>query len=85
MTETLACGYSSESTQRELSDEYQNDRVWMIFKNLCMLVLWMKVASALEGFRGDELCVVIMIIIKPSNAEATFVQSTRMQRLSKTI
>ena len=37
MTETLANGYSSESTQRELSNEYQHD------------VLWMKVALALEG------------------------------------
>ena len=30
--------YSSESTQRdELSNEYQPDRVWMVFKNLCVL------------------------------------------------
>ena len=27
MTETLANGYSSESTQWELSNEYQHDRV----------------------------------------------------------
>ena len=27
MTKTLAHEYSSESTQRELSNEYQNDRV----------------------------------------------------------
>ena len=27
MTETLAHGYSSESTQQELSNEYQHDRV----------------------------------------------------------
>ena len=27
MTETPACGNSSESTQRELSVEYQHDRV----------------------------------------------------------
>ena len=27
MTETLANGYSYESTQRELSNEYQHDRV----------------------------------------------------------
>ena len=27
MTETLAHGYSSESTQQELSNEYQYDRV----------------------------------------------------------
>ena len=49
MTETLAHGHSSESAQRELSNEYQHDRVWMIFKNLRVIVLWAKVASALEG------------------------------------
>ena len=27
MTETLAYGYSSESTQQELSNEYQHDKV----------------------------------------------------------
>ena len=32
MTETLANGYSSESTQRELFNEYQHDRVKMVFK-----------------------------------------------------
>ena len=32
MTETLANGYSSESTQRELSNEYQHDRVSMVFR-----------------------------------------------------
>ena len=49
MTETLAHGYSSESTQEELSNEYQYDKVKMVFKNLCILVLWTKVASELEG------------------------------------
>ena len=49
MTETVANGYSYESTQRELSYEYQHDRVEMFFKNLCILVLLMKVASAFEG------------------------------------
>ena len=49
MTETLANGYSSESTQRELSNEYQHDRVYMVFKNICILVIWTNVASALEG------------------------------------
>ena len=33
MTETLANGYSSESTQRELSNEYLHDRVKMFFQN----------------------------------------------------
>ena len=49
MTEILANGYSSESTQRERSNEYQHDRVSMVIRNLCVLVLWMKVALALEG------------------------------------
>ena len=50
MAETLEHGYSSESTQQELSIEYQHDRIyWMVFKNFCILVLWTKVASALEG------------------------------------
>ena len=51
MTETLAYGYSSESTRQELSNEYQHDRVCMVFKNVCVLVLWTKVATALEGLR----------------------------------
>ena len=53
MTETLANGYSYESTQRELSNEYQHDRVSMVFENICVLVLWMKVASALEGLNQE--------------------------------
>ena len=31
-TETLENGYSFESTQRELSNEYQHDRVWMFYQ-----------------------------------------------------
>ena len=46
MTETLAHRYSSENTQRKLSNEYQHDRV---FKSFSVLVLRRKVASALEG------------------------------------
>ena len=49
IAETLAYGYSSESTRRELSNEYQHDRFLMVFKNLCILVLWAKVALPLEG------------------------------------
>ena len=51
MTETLAYGYSSDSSQGDISNEYQHDRVWMIFKNLCIIVLWTKIASALEGLK----------------------------------
>ena len=49
MTKTLVHGYSSESTQLELSNEHQHDRVQMVFKNLYVIVLRMKVALALEG------------------------------------
>ena len=40
MTETLANGYLHASAQRELSNEYQHDRVWVFFQkslNLCAL------------------------------------------------
>ena len=49
ITETLRQRYSSESTQREQSNEYQHDKVWMAFKNLDILVLWTRVASTLDG------------------------------------
>ena len=49
MIETLTYEYSSESIQQELSNEYQHGRVSMVFKNVCVLMLWMKVASASEG------------------------------------
>ena len=39
MTETVEYGYSSESTQCELSHEYQQDRFYMVFKHTCVLVL----------------------------------------------
>ena len=48
-------GYSSESTHRELSNEYQYDRVNMFFKNLCVIVLWTKVVSVLEGLTDAQL------------------------------
>ena len=51
ITETLANGYSSESTRHELSNEYQDDRVSMVFHESCILVLWTKIVSALEGLR----------------------------------
>ena len=52
MIETLARWCSSESTQQELFNEYQQDRVWMVFKYLCVFVLRAKVASALEGLNA---------------------------------
>ena len=50
MTETLT--YSSESAQRQLSNEYQHNRVKMVFKHFCILVLLTNVALALEGLSG---------------------------------
>ena len=51
MTKTQAYGYLFESTQRELSNEYQHDRVSMVFKYFCVFALWMKIVLALEGLR----------------------------------
>ena len=50
MTETLAHGYSSESTQRQLSNGYPHDLVKMIFIMFCILVHQTKVTSTSEGF-----------------------------------
>ena len=51
MTETLANGYSSESTPQELSNEYQHDSVWIVFQDFCILISWTNVASALKGLK----------------------------------
>ena len=39
MTETLASGYSSVSTQLMLSNEYQHAMVLRVFKNRCVFAL----------------------------------------------
>ena len=49
MTVTLANGYSFDRTQQELSNEYQHGRIKKVFKNFCIFVPLMKVASALKG------------------------------------
>ena len=41
--------------QRELSNKYQHDRVKMVFKKHCVLVLWATIASALEGLKAAWL------------------------------
>ena len=75
VTGNTAYGSSSESGQRELSNEHRYVRVKRVFKNICVVVLWMKVASAsLEG-----------LTINHSNAEASFVQRTRTQIFLKNI
>ena len=57
ITENLAHGYSSEYSVIAI----QWIPTWLskleVFKNLCVLVLWKKVASALEGLQSsDHLC-----------------------------
>ena len=52
MTETLAYGYSSESALQELSNEYQHDRFWLVFKKSShSCALDKSIASALEGLK----------------------------------
>ena len=51
ITETLANGYSSDSTWQALSNEYQQDTVKMIFEIFCFLVTSVKVTSELKGLR----------------------------------
>ena len=53
MTETLANRYSSERTQQELSNEYQQDRVWMDFKHLSDFIFCVEIAAALKGLKPE--------------------------------
>ena len=82
MTETLAYGYSSESTQRDLSNEYQQLTEFRWFSRNCIHVLWTKVASALEGLnlsilnpssRDISKLYLNVDTVNPFNAETTFV------------
>ena len=54
MTGNPGTWYSSESTERELSNEYQHDKVGMFFKNLCVRLLWTKKALSLEGLNSTN-------------------------------
>ena len=42
MAETLEHGCSPDSTQRELSNEYQHDKIKIFFKNIYVLVIGRK-------------------------------------------
>ena len=55
MIETLANGYSPESTQWVLSYEYPQDLVLMIFMIICFFVHWTKVTSAAKGLSMNAL------------------------------
>ena len=69
MIETLAYGYSYESTRRELSNEYQHDRDYVFLNTSHPCVLEERNLSIGR--------------FNPSSAEATFVQSTRTQKIFK--
>ena len=58
-------GYSSDSAQQELSNEYQHDRVRWFSKIFAILVLWAKIASALEGLRHPLRDVHLICTIYP--------------------
>ena len=73
MTETLAHGYSSESTQCELSNEYQHDRVLDGFQKSCILVLWLRVAL---GGLGKPLTLRAMVSLRV-NCMITFKMKSR--------
>ena len=48
----LAHEYSSDSAQWELSNEYQHDRVYMILKNLSILVLMVESTLSIERVKN---------------------------------
>ena len=77
MFETLIHGYPSESSQLELPNEYQHDRVELVFKKHWWIFkkILVRAAPAAKHSRA----------FSPSNVEATFVQITRTRRFLTTI
>ena len=55
IAQTLAHGYSSNSTQQELLYEYQHDSVLHGFQNFCVAVPLAKVALASQGLTHSAL------------------------------
>ena len=51
MTETLENWYSSDRAQQKLSNEYQQERVWMDFKHFSGFISCVKIAAALKGLK----------------------------------
>ena len=63
MTETLAHGYSSERTQREVFNEYQHDRVWMVLKkSLCPCAVG-EISLSIAIGRVSERCLEFQSLI----------------------
>ena len=85
MTETLIHGYSSDSTEEELPNEYQHDRIlkMKVFKRLWAIVLWIKVALALEGLMMQET--VVPDTNQPSTTSHSKTLSHHKGRLYNTI
>ena len=54
MTETLTHGYPYESTQQEQSNEYQLDRVQMLFKNIASLSSGRKLPQHWNGKCAED-------------------------------
>ena len=54
MTETLAHGYSSDSTQRELSNEYQHDRVANLANTKNAKKSWKMIETLAHGYSSDS-------------------------------
>ena len=80
MTETLAHGYSSESAQRELSNEYQHDRVLDVFeKSLHPCAMD---GSSLSSWRVKNrlLCYIPVHLIQQGNMQNGTQTHTRSER-----
>ena len=76
-------GYSFESTQRELSNEYQHDRVKMVLKDLCILVLWMKVALVMEGLTYSCLEIWTNVVCTDDASENNYVIEQKFTKYLK--
>ena len=58
----VASALGGLSAWPKFSDEYQHDRVYIVFKILCALVLLKKVASAWNG-EEEELIRILLAVI----------------------
>ena len=86
MTETVAIGYSFESSRQELSNDYQHDRVYIVFKIFVFLFFGQIVASALEGLSLTHSCLEISmksVIWTYGTFEDNFEISTKFEKYFK--
>ena len=83
MTETLAYGYSSENTQRELSNEYQHAKIYIVFMKLCIVVIWRKVerlknAGPISSY-GTSLACLCCVCVPPHKGAGLFCELFYLQ------